>query len=215
MRELHGIPHQVGHHLANPPRVADEMARHVRRILQHQVELAILDLRRQHFVDFLDRQPQVEGQRFDLHPSRFDLGEVQNVVDDRHQGFSRLAHGLGVLPLFRSQVGIEQQARHPDHAIHRRADLVTHVGQKLALRLVGGFRRFLGFDRPEIDKTFHQDRPALPFDLRDRFQHGNLHAAGSQQDPLRLIDRFPQVGDGTSPDLGRANETVAQMAGES
>jgi len=36
------------------------------------------------------------------------------------------------------------RAGHADDAVHRRADFVAHVGQKLALGTVGGFRALLG-----------------------------------------------------------------------
>ncbi len=34
------------------------------------------------------------------------------------------------------QVGVEQECGHADDAVHRRADLVAHVGEELALRRV-------------------------------------------------------------------------------
>jgi hypothetical protein len=99
----------------------------------YQVELAIPDLRRQHFVDFFDHQPQVEGERFDGHAPGFDFREVENVVDHAEQAFARPPHGFGVVALLGRQLRIEQQPRHPDHAVHGSADLMAHVGQKLAL----------------------------------------------------------------------------------
>ena len=40
---------------------------------------------------------------------------------------------LGVFPLRGREVGVEEQARHADDAVHRRANLVAHVGQELRL----------------------------------------------------------------------------------
>ena len=37
------------------------------------------------------------------------------------------------------QVGVQQQFRHAQHPVHRRADFVTHVGEKFSL---GGRRLF-------------------------------------------------------------------------
>ena len=57
--------------------------------------------------------------------------------------------GLGVLALVGVELGVEQQLGHADHAVHRRADLVAHVGQELGLqprgleRLVAGQRELL------------------------------------------------------------------------
>ncbi len=51
--------------------------------------------------------------------------------------------GLGELALARRERGLEQQVAHADHAVHRGADLVAHVGQELRLRAIGvvGFLR--------------------------------------------------------------------------
>ena len=48
------------------------------------------------------------------------------------------SHGARVLALLGVQVGVEQECGHADDAVHRRADLVAHVGEELALR---GVRR--------------------------------------------------------------------------
>ncbi len=42
-------------------------------------------------------------------------------------------HRLGEVPLVGVEVGVQQQAAHADDTVHRRADLVAHVGQKLTL----------------------------------------------------------------------------------
>ncbi len=38
---------------------------------------------------------------------------------------------LGIAPLLRIEPGAEQQLRHAENAVHRGADFVAHVGQKL------------------------------------------------------------------------------------
>ena len=47
----------------------------------------------------------------------------------------------------------QSQLGHADDAVHRRADLVAHVGQELALGAVGGLGRFLG-PRNSISVSF-------------------------------------------------------------
>ncbi len=53
----------------------------------------------------------------------------------------RVADGGGEVALLVGERGVEQQAAHADHRVHRRADLVAHRGQERALRLVGRLRR--------------------------------------------------------------------------
>jgi hypothetical protein len=50
--------------------------------------------------------------------------------------------------LIRRQLGIEREVRHADDAVHRRADLMAHVGEELAFgaaRLLGGLARVQRF----------------------------------------------------------------------
>ncbi len=82
--------------------------------------------------DVLDDRAQVEVDRLQLELARLDLREVQDVVDDAEQRLARPPNRLGVLALLRRERRVEQQARHADHAVHRRADLVAHHRQELA-----------------------------------------------------------------------------------
>ena len=70
---------------------------------------------------------QVEGVPLELEPAGLDLGEVEDVVDDRQQRLAERGSRLRVLALLGVEVGLEQQLGHADHAVHRRADLVVRV----------------------------------------------------------------------------------------
>ena len=70
--------------------------------------------------------------------ARFDLGQVQDIVQDRHQGGARLTDGVDHPARVRIKRMRRQGLRHAKHAIERRADLVAHVGEELALGLCGG-----------------------------------------------------------------------------
>ena len=67
----------------------------------------------------------------------FDLGQVEDVVDHRKQVVRRLADPVQTLALRRRGLVLAQQVGHADHRVERRADLVAHVGQELALGLAG------------------------------------------------------------------------------
>ena len=83
---------------------------------------------------------QREVDAVDLELARLDLREVQDVVDDDEQRFGRLPDGLQVVALDGRHLGLERQLRHAEDAVHRRANLVAHVRQELAL----GMARLLG-----------------------------------------------------------------------
>ncbi len=80
--------------------------------------------------------------------ARFDLGEIQDVADQREQGLARLADRLHIGALFGPQFGLQQQARHAQDAVHRRADLMAHRGEKAGLGAAAGFGLVARLDDP-------------------------------------------------------------------
>ena len=68
----------------------------------------------------------------------FDLGDVQHIVDQAQQVLAGGGDFFGVLPdlggVFRV---LGQEGGEPQHRVHRRADIVGHVGQKHGFGLVG------------------------------------------------------------------------------
>ena len=70
--------------------------------------------------------------------SGFDFRKIENVVDDGHQVPAGLADFLEALDLLRRRPRVQQMGK-AQYRIHRRADLVAHVGQKLGLGQIGGF----------------------------------------------------------------------------
>ena len=74
----------------------------------------------------------------------FNLGVVENVVEQAQQRFRRgfrLAH---VVQLTSTQCGVLHQMQHAQHRIHRCAYLVTHIGQKGRLGCTRRIRLLLG-----------------------------------------------------------------------
>ena len=92
----------------------------------------------------LDAGAKVERLLVQLDPAGFDLGEVQDVVDDRQQRIARRPDSLGIVALLVGQRCVEHEPAHPDDRVHRRADLVAHRGEERALRPVGILRGIPG-----------------------------------------------------------------------
>ena len=74
-----------------------------------------------------------EGMVLQVKFAGFNLGEVQDIVDDGQQRIGATAGGFDVIALFVCQVRVQQESGHPDDAVHGRADFVAHVGQELGL----------------------------------------------------------------------------------
>ena len=83
----------------------------------------------------------MEPHRIDRHPLRLDLRQVQDIVENLHQGCGRRLHQREVLVLVRGERRFERQRRQADDAVHRGPDLVAHVGEEFTLHAARFFRR--------------------------------------------------------------------------
>ncbi len=96
-------------------------------------------LRRQRFDGLdhvVDEGREREGLELQLHPTCLDLGEVENVVDQREQMTACAEHAVerfGVL-LQRLRV-LAQHLADADNGVERRAQLMAHIGEELRLML--------------------------------------------------------------------------------
>ena len=82
----------------------------------------------------------------DDHRARLDLGQVEDVVDQRQQVVARRVDRLGELDLLGRQVAVGvlgELIGQDQQAVERRAQLVRHVGQELGL-VLGGEGQLLG-----------------------------------------------------------------------
>ena len=132
--EFDRVAEHVDEDLADPARVAANAHGHLRIDHDGELEVLLIGLRRHHLGRLLHDNTQVEVDHLDVDLSRLDLREVEDVVDHGEQRLRGLADRLRVLALLAVQARREQQAGHPDHPVHRRADLMAHVGQELRLQ---------------------------------------------------------------------------------
>ena len=107
-----------------------------------------LDRIAEHLAD-LDRD------RIDLEHAGLDLGEVQDVFDHAQQRVGTHFDQIEILTLLGLERGVAQQLRHADDPIHRRADLVAHVGEKLALRRIALVGLLPGRGQLDVDRRPH------------------------------------------------------------
>jgi hypothetical protein len=151
--ELDRVADQVEQDLTEASRIAGERRRHVRRDAARQLQPLLIGARRQQLDAVFDGVADGERHVLEREPARLDLRDVEDVVDDRHQRLRRLPCRAQVLALPRCELRLQREIGHADDGVHRRADLVTHVGQELALghggRLGAGARalQFLAWRR--------------------------------------------------------------------
>ena len=137
--ELVGVARQVEQRLAKPDLVGVDRAE-VRPAIDDNT-IAVL---RRHRLDrlghVLDQRRQRERFEMKLHSPRLDLGEVENVVDQREQVPARAEHPIERLDVLLQRLGIlPQHLGDADDGVERRAQLVAHAGEELRLVLAGDF----------------------------------------------------------------------------
>ena len=145
-RELERVADQVVGDLLQPGAVGAQHGRNVG--VDGDVEIEFLFLR--HVTEGAPQGALEVGQRQvvddQFHLARFDLGQVQDVVDQPQQvaaGVVDDARRFDLLVVQVAGVVVGQAARQDQQAVQRRAQLVRHVGQEIGLVLAGA-GQFLG-----------------------------------------------------------------------
>ena len=162
--ELDGVREQVEEHLPQPGRVALDPRRHAVLDQAAKLDLLLGGDGGDHVERCLHTLAQVQRRPLELELAGFYLRVVEDVVDHVEQGVSARAHHLRELTLLGRQLGVEQEAGHPDHRVHRRPDLVAHRREERALGLRGGLclvpgalqLRDVVVDRVEPDVRFRR-----------------------------------------------------------
>ena len=169
--ELDRVADQIEQHLAQPGRVPAQLAGEGRIDVGAEIQTAIAGARLQREKHLVDGLAQGEVDGLDAELARLDLREIEDVVDDAEQGIGRVAHHLEIAEALLLGFRPQRQVGHADDAVHRRADLMAHVGEEFALGLIrrlGPFGQMLGAvalgDQVGVgDLGFHARRPLRPF----------------------------------------------------
>ena len=129
--ELQRVADQIAQHLAQAGGVA--LHQRGQALVQRQVDRQSLVARWRGEQRELspNGRAQIECSRLERHLARFDLREIENVVQDRQQRPAGRLEQAGQLALALGQRRVEQHAGDAQHAVHRRAHFVAHIGQEL------------------------------------------------------------------------------------
>ncbi|MCY1530365.1 hypothetical protein D9M68_655490 [compost metagenome] len=131
---------------------------------------------------------QVELHVVQLDLPGFELGNVENLVDQRQQFVTRAVDGLHVVTLFDRQGRVEQQFGHAQHAVHWCADFVTDLGEEFGLGLEFGRTGGQCGALPEVGAL---DLP-LPFGEReaeeDAAESGDAEDGDHQPAGVELVE---------------------------
>ena len=132
LRELDGVPDQVHEHLPHAGGVPSHQVRDVGRHVHGELEMLLASPDREQVGGGMHDFREIERDRFELEVLRFDLRVVEDVVEDGEQRLGRGAHQLQRASLLYAELRVEHELDEPEHRVHRRADLVAHVGEERA-----------------------------------------------------------------------------------
>src|SRR5690606_38894005 len=117
VREFDGVAEQVGHYLTQTRHIALNGKRNIALEEIGDVDAFFDRARRDQVQCGFNAFAQVKWLDLDVHASGFDLGEIENVVDDGQQRIPRPANGFHVVALFIVEFGVEQESAHADDGI--------------------------------------------------------------------------------------------------
>src|SRR5205814_10608938 len=96
-------------------------------------------------------RPQRERRKLELHPSRLDLREIEDVVDQSQlvlAGRENVLEVVGLLLVDAAEQTLQEDLREADDRVERRSQLVRHVREELRLVPVGGSELLV--EKPEL-----------------------------------------------------------------
>ena len=178
--------------MAQTCRVAADDPRHLRLGETDQLDVLLLGLGAENVQAVFDQGIEVELHVIQLDLSRFELGNVENLVDQRQQLVAGAVNGLYIVALLDRQWRAEQQFGHAQYTVHGGTDFVADLGQELRLGVDLGIA---GRQRTAGAEAFFADAPQALTDGQVEQQatdHG--HAQEDAQQPRRRSAGQAQQG---------------------
>ena len=130
-RELDCIGNDIRQHLADTHRIPQHDFRHIGGDLAGHLQFALERRCGEQLRYGGDARTNMKCGAFDFNLACLDFRQIQNIVNDFKQGFAGNLDRIHVLALLIVQQRGVQQTGHTQHTVHRRANFVAHVGEKL------------------------------------------------------------------------------------
>ena len=144
-RELDGVGGEIHDHLAQAHGIAAKLRGHIRMHETEHLEALLLGGHRHQIRHGFHQGADIQLGGLQLELFGFDLGVVEDIVEDRKQVVGAAADGLGTPALAQVELTVQNQSDHSQDAVHGGSDFVAHIGQEVALGAVGGIGRIFGF----------------------------------------------------------------------
>jgi len=131
--ELQGIADEIDEDLLEPFAVAIDEIGNAPVYEVDELELALRRVIGEHIDRLLNQGDEIDRLVFQLHLVRFELGKIEHVIDEVDEGLAARAHDLHEFFLLARERCLHEQTRRPYDAVHRGANLVTHVREEVGL----------------------------------------------------------------------------------
>ncbi len=142
--ELHRVGDQIGQNLAQMLAAATQRIGGGPIHMDDQSQAFAFGLWPQNGDEVGELDMEIEIDDVDRHLAGFDLGEIEDLVDQREKRATGAGHRAGHVALFAIEAGILEQVAHADDGVERRAQFMAHDRQEAALGQVGLFGLGLG-----------------------------------------------------------------------
>src|SRR5215831_1297631 len=149
--ELDGIAYKVDNNLSQTNRIAEDAIRQIGLNVATQFQLFLMSARGKQAHSVLEGVAEIEVSLVEFELPCLDFREIEQVIDQREQGIRRILDHAQVFALLAGERSAQRKLGHSHNRVHRRANLVAHVGEELALRSCRFFRDLLcGFQVARI-----------------------------------------------------------------
>ena len=137
------LPTRLTRTWLHPSRIAEPGVGHAGLDVVGELEPLLVAQRGERLHDVAHHLAQAERDALELQPVGLDAREVEDVVEQPQQRLRRGAGDADELTLLGAELGLDHQVQHADDTVHRRADLMAHAGQEVALAEARRLRRLL------------------------------------------------------------------------
>src|SRR6185437_7954786 len=182
MGEFDGIRKQVAEDLVQTRLIGEELGFEIFVDIHEEEQALGMCLHRELRFQLLQKRAHIHGYVLQLETARFDLIEIEDLVDQDHHMLGGIFEDLEMRKLFGQVLLLHQQVGGADDAIERGPQLVAHIAEEAGLGLGGGLRFLFCLHQLELrhldlGNVENADLPEMPFVVEERYHsHEGEHS---------------------------------------
>ncbi len=136
-REFDRIVDEIAQNLTNAHRIGINKLFAARNITNGKFQCLIACLGGIEHADIIDDFQHVDSNRVQFQLVRFNLREIENILNNPHQNFAGIKDGSGQALLFRGEGSVQHQFRHTDDTTHGGPNFMAHRRKEFRFEPIG------------------------------------------------------------------------------